>query len=138
MCRKQFYKHLEKNIPNQQHIITQTNIYISWLGVYYFTLLNVTCYSYLSCFFTLQTREINECERVSSFNLSSCLRVRKRQKRQRRLTFLWRSDCDGLGCELLIKVSGVRLRRHLGLEGRDKLSKRDVKRREDYNLYDNT
>lgn len=37
------------------------------------------------------------------------------------LTFLWRSDGDGLRRELLVKVSGVRLRCHLRLEGRRQL-----------------
>lgn len=49
------------------------------------------------------------------------------------LTFLWWSDCDGLGCELLIEVSGVCLRRHLRLEGRDELGRRreeETKRRD--------
>ena len=41
-----------------------------------------------------------------------------------RLTFLWWSDGDGLGCELLVKVSGVCLRRHLRLEGGDELGRR--------------
>ncbi len=54
---------------------------------------------------------------------SLCVNVWERE-RQKRLTFLWWSDCDGLGCELLIKVSGVCLRRHLRLEGRDQLRAR--------------
>lgn len=37
------------------------------------------------------------------------------------LTFLWRSDGDGLCCELLVKVACVRLRGDLRLERRDQL-----------------
>lgn len=51
------------------------------------------------------------------------MRVWKR-KRHEILTFLWWGDCDGLSCELLIKVSGVCLRRHLRLERRNELGQR--------------
>lgn len=37
------------------------------------------------------------------------------------IEFLRWGDCDGLSCELLIKVSGVCLRRHLRLERRNEL-----------------
>lgn len=49
---------------------------------------------------------------------------KRARQRQKTLTFLWWSDCDGLGCELLIEVSGVCFRRHLRLEGRDQLRQR--------------
>lgn len=44
------------------------------------------------------------------------------------LTFLRRSDGDGLCCELLVKVARVRLRADLGLEGRDQLEEGGAKR----------